>query len=153
MAQDQIAPIALPAGSFEARDLQKALDGAVSVKDAEKRPERINQAIVNTILQPEILANADLPAIPFGAEEVDRKIVYREGDDPVDGKAVAFTPVKADDGEAASKMSYVLDEKKDVAVGSSDPVASPPSAARATTLNELAAAAVASDEGKAKTSN
>jgi hypothetical protein len=153
MAQDRIAPIALPAGSFELGELQKALETAVGGKDVEQHPERINKAIVSTIAQPEILANADKPAIPFGAEEVDREQVYREGDEPVKTKALAFKPVKAEDGEAASKMSYVRDAKSDKIVGTDEPIAPVVEpVAGASSLSDLAAGAVAADEGKTKTS-
>lgn len=116
---NRVAPIALPAGSFDAAELEKALDAAVNVKDVEKRPERINKAIVATIEQPEILANSEADAVPFGAEIVDREIVYREGDDPVKAKAIAFKGVDAKSGAEAAKMSYVVDDKDNV-VGSTE---------------------------------
>lgn len=104
--EDRIAPVALPAGSFEVLELRDELDKAVGVKGREKHPERINAAIAKCIKQPETLANLDTPAVPLGAKLVDQPIVYVEGQEPVTRDAIAFDAVEAKDGTEASGMRY-----------------------------------------------
>ncbi len=101
-----IAPVALPAGQFEVRELQKALDSAVSVKDVEQHPERCTKEIVKSIKNPALLARLTDTPVPLGAELIDQEIVYVEGQEPVKSKGIAFTPVDAESGEDAAKMRY-----------------------------------------------
>lgn len=103
---ERIAPVALPAGQFELTELQKSLESAVSVKDREKHPERIGEAIAKTIKNPELLVAADLPALPEGAELVKTPIVYAEGQEPVERHVPTFTGVEAKDGAEAATMRY-----------------------------------------------
>ncbi|MES2903266.1 MAG: hypothetical protein V4696_03690 [Pseudomonadota bacterium] len=102
----RIAPIALPANSFDLQELEKKLGAAVSVKDHEQHPERVAKAIADCAENKEVLANASRPVIPPGAVEVEREIVYAEGQEPVKGKALAFQGVDAESGTEASKMRY-----------------------------------------------
>ncbi len=99
----RIAPVALPAGSFELRELEAALEHAVSDTNREKHPERIAKAIRETMVIPEILDNATLPAVPDGASVVEQKIVPPEGGEPEKRTYAAFDPVKEDDAPKGEK--------------------------------------------------
>lgn len=113
--EKRIAPIPLPAGSFDLQELQEKLDHAVSVKDVEQHPERINKAIAECIATPELLTRADEQAVPFGATEVEDEIVYVEGGEPVKRKTYAFDAADAKSGEEAARMAYdpLAEKKKD----------------------------------------
>lgn len=135
--EDRIPAIALPAGSFELRELRDALDTAVGVKDRETHPERINKAIANTIKSPETLANLDSPAVPTGASLVKQPITYVEGQEPVEREVAAFDPVKAEDGTEAAGMRY--EERGEKVVATDEPAgAPPPTEDAAATLSEQA---------------
>lgn len=115
---ERIAPVSLPAGQFELGELQKGLEKAVSVQDREKHPERITQAIVDTIKNPELLIQNDLPAVPAGASLVMGKEV-----NGVERDYVAFDGVEAESGEDASKMRY--EERADEVVATAEAPGAP----------------------------
>lgn len=146
--EDRIAPVALPAGSFDIQKLQKELDKAVSVENREQHPERINKAIAKTIEIPEILANVGKPPIPDGAVMTEQEMVYREGDEPVKRKVPAFKGVEAESGQEASRMRYdqrtgdATDEPVGVPVVDED---------APLTLTDAAADVAEPDTGKAST--
>lgn len=104
----RIAPIPLPAASFELRDLLKGLDQAVSVKNVEEHPERIAKAIVEAASEDSklVLANLNRQAVPVGAKMVEVETVYVEGEEPIVGETPVFEPADAETGEEASKMKY-----------------------------------------------
>lgn len=145
-------PVALPAGSIDAQLLHKELDKAVSVKNEDQHPERINQAIVNASsdLTKQVLANADKPAVPTGAKIVEQETVYVDGEDPVKTQGVAFLPAKgAESGAEAAKMRYVETGKGEV-VATDEAIAAEPGDdqnAGPASLGELAA----EDTGTAST--
>ena len=136
--EKRIAPIPLPAGSFDVLELRKNLDAAVSVKNVETHPERINEAIVKSASETtqKVLANATKPAIPEHARVVERK----DGDETVEG--VSFKPAKdAETGADAAAMEY---ERSDTNVEETAEVEQP------TPIAEIAAEKVEEEGGNAK---
>lgn len=147
-----IPAVSLPAGQFELKDLEKALDSAVGVKDRDQHPERINKAIVDTIQNPELLANLDRPSVPTGASLRETELVYVEGTEPVKAESVVFDPVDAKDGEEASKMRYdPRGEATDKPLGAeiAEDAARAGEGEQTASLSELAHDAVESDTAKA----
>lgn len=135
--EDRIAPIPLPAGSFELETLRKNLDSAVSVKNREQHPERIAKAIVASADETtkKVLAGGDRQAVPIGAKIIETETVYAEGEEPVKGETVVFTGVDAKSGEEAATMKYEPETVEDAAAN--QPEEAPPP------LSELAKEAVA----------
>lgn len=135
----RIPPVSLPAGSFELSELDKAISAAVSVEDHEKHPERIQKAIATTIAMPEILANLDRPAVPAGADYVERRTKTEKGDTVVTHE-LAFKPAKgAETGTEAAEMVYEPTTGKAV---DADEVVTTTDAADTPTLIDAAAAVV-----------
>lgn len=148
--EDRTTKVSLPSGSFELRDLGKALGKAIDVKDREQWPERINDAIVQTIVNPEVLANYAAPSVPTGASLVEQEIDYGNGNVQT-REVVTFDGVDAESGEDAAKMKYAESRAGDetLVVDEGDPVLpltdeAPPSLATA------AAAAVDDNSGTGK---